>query len=177
MLELGLQVGSPFATKHADALDPISEMQHHRIADLAQVFGDATLGGAAELAAASDIIFLGVRTSSPSAISIAFCSPLNCDQGVHDCCLGFSCAFVLDNTKCGDVWAYHRGVLPGHPGEASVLGRRAGGLAAPCDAQPPHCLHSCRSEAGQLGGSPARRQPCGAPAFLAASADLHHCHW
>lgn len=32
-----------------------------------QVFGDATLGGSAELAAASDIIFLGVRTGNSSA--------------------------------------------------------------------------------------------------------------
>lgn len=73
-------------------------------AALTQVFGDATLGGAAELAAASDIIFLGVCTSSCGGAYTLQNYPSQ--QGMQDALQVFMHSRCR-NTKCAKE-AVHR---------------------------------------------------------------------
>ena len=127
---------------------------------LLQVFGDARMGGAAEVAAASDIIFLAVGRApfvplAPQTVTSFQERHISVHGGAMrqhagSICPASCCKCV---TYAGCRW---------RAGEAADDGRRAGGAAAARHAAAPHRLHCRGRPARQPGGKFAGGHPRGA---------------
>ena len=142
-----------------------------------RVYGDAYQGGAAELAANSEIIFLGVSTLVPAEDStMTFQQAMlhTCQefypQKLSKCRLwrvGSACRHASFVGSLAQEWALNvqrqdiSGDCDNVAGQATVLRLHIRGLEAAHLTQPSHHLHSSRHPPGQSGGIPPRGNASG----------------